>query len=636
MVPTSDTLTQRSILLQRLAIGSLFILTAACSDWAPAKCQDGTVCPPEFICSADKKTCISLKAPCGNGVIDEGEICDDGNVESGDACSWNCLAPANCGNEVEDPGEVCDPTVNPKCSFDCSALQDCGNGILDPGEECEVESAINDDRCVGCQLRWCGNERTDPDEVCDPTDPGSDFIETCNAQCTSTGLCGNGIVDIDEECDDANKASGDGCSSNCLSDETCGNGIIDSAVGETCDCGSEGELCAGRPNSDDGGPCRTDCKVHCNDGRLNQEEMASCDSNPVLHQFCINRSWDMGRLECDDGCKPQTNQCQNVHWSPITSPAELQAWNVWGIDDAGELRIFGQAGQVYRYMKTVNGTWAYEDMSPDPKEPISDVWGGTGTLYVVGENGFVQRYKRDNEDPWGSPVEIPWKPDRTEKDLLSVWGTPPILYAVGEGGAIVRSDGEAWTDRSIQTHDHLFDVWGTVVSDRRMDFFAVGQSGSIFHVRETKADNQWSSSNWAPLVPPVTNTLLGVWGKFNASENEIFLIAVGEAGTILHYHGQIRSSGGGLTGEWEQKPSPTTAKLSDVWGRGENDVYATGGDGKILHWDGVVWTPVRPEVPEPNENNFNSVWLSSAPDEPDIFIVSEAGLIHQLTPMPRE
>src|SRR5258705_610793 len=44
---------------------------------------------------------------CGNGIVDPGEDCDDGNTVNGDACDNNCTAP-RCGNGIVDPGEDCD------------------------------------------------------------------------------------------------------------------------------------------------------------------------------------------------------------------------------------------------------------------------------------------------------------------------------------------------------------------------------------------------------------------------------------------------------------------------------------------------------------------------------------------------
>jgi len=43
---------------------------------------------------------------------------------------------------------------------------------------------------------------------------GSDQCSV-NLDCTIPAVCGNGILEIDEECDDGNTANGDGCNSNC-------------------------------------------------------------------------------------------------------------------------------------------------------------------------------------------------------------------------------------------------------------------------------------------------------------------------------------------------------------------------------------------------------------------------------------
>jgi cysteine-rich repeat protein len=45
-------------------------------------------------------------------------------------------------------------------------------------------------------------------------------------------VCGDGLEDGDETCDDGNTVGGDGCSAQCQ-DEACGNNVVD--VGETCD-----------------------------------------------------------------------------------------------------------------------------------------------------------------------------------------------------------------------------------------------------------------------------------------------------------------------------------------------------------------------------------------------------------------
>lgn len=172
------------------------------TDLAGSTCQaqgfDGGTLGCSVFCDAfDTSQCTSLPA-CGDGVVDAGEVCDDGNTQGGDGCAGDCLSDESCGNGVVDTaaGETCDDsntTDGDGCSGSCS-LESCGDGTLDPGETC----------------------------------------------------------------DDGNNVSGDGCSADCLSDESCGNGFCDNPAGETCvscnqDCGACLPECAdGVDNDGDG------------------------------------------------------------------------------------------------------------------------------------------------------------------------------------------------------------------------------------------------------------------------------------------------------------------------------------------------------------------------------------------------
>ena len=68
------------------------------------------------------------------------------------------------------------------------------------------------------------------DAVCDA---GENTL-TCPVDCPE--ICGNGVMEGIEECDDGNTATGDGCSSICTLEITCGNGVIEGA--EACDDGN--------------------------------------------------------------------------------------------------------------------------------------------------------------------------------------------------------------------------------------------------------------------------------------------------------------------------------------------------------------------------------------------------------------
>ncbi len=99
---------------------------------------------------------------CGDGVVDSGEQCDDGNTVSGDGCSSVCkieTAGSICGDGIVDVAtEGCDDgnTVSGDgCSSDCrvEVHNPCGNGTLDTGETCDDGNATGGDGCgTTCQV----------------------------------------------------------------------------------------------------------------------------------------------------------------------------------------------------------------------------------------------------------------------------------------------------------------------------------------------------------------------------------------------------------------------------------------------------------------------------------------------------
>ena len=63
-------------------------------------------------------------------------------------------------------------------------------------------------------LGWpiCGNGVLETTEGCE--DGNRDDDDGCDSNCTPTG-CGNGVLTSGEECDDGNTSDGDGCSAVC-------------------------------------------------------------------------------------------------------------------------------------------------------------------------------------------------------------------------------------------------------------------------------------------------------------------------------------------------------------------------------------------------------------------------------------
>lgn len=67
---------------------------------------------------------VAVNCPyCGNGNLDPGEECDDGNNVGGDGCSASCTVDSYCGDGNLDPGEGCDDgnTIDGDgCSAECT------------------------------------------------------------------------------------------------------------------------------------------------------------------------------------------------------------------------------------------------------------------------------------------------------------------------------------------------------------------------------------------------------------------------------------------------------------------------------------------------------------------------------------
>ncbi len=83
----------------------------------------------------------------------------------------------------------------------------------------------------------CGDGELNIGEECD--DLGNENGDGCDAECQLEPFCGDGEVNADdEECDDGNNEAGDGCDENCIGEFECGDGELQEPF-EACDDGNE-------------------------------------------------------------------------------------------------------------------------------------------------------------------------------------------------------------------------------------------------------------------------------------------------------------------------------------------------------------------------------------------------------------
>ena len=188
------------------------------------QCDDGNMAGGDG-CENDCTT--TPGAECGDGEVDPGEQCDDGNTASGDGCEKNCTLPANpkCGDGVVDPGELCDDgnTIGGDgCESNCNKSPICGDGVVDPGELCDDGNAADDDACLNsCKTAECGDGVAWAGmEACDDGAMNGSY-GACAQDCSGPGpRCGDGVVNGPEECDDANMVDDDACSDGCIAPRT--------------------------------------------------------------------------------------------------------------------------------------------------------------------------------------------------------------------------------------------------------------------------------------------------------------------------------------------------------------------------------------------------------------------------------
>lgn len=76
---------------------------------------------------------------------------------------------------------------------ECNAAALCGNGTVDDGEECDDGNTVNDDACSNiCRTPFCGDGIVQEGEDCDDAGVTSGELDTCPSDCQTGGAGGGG------------------------------------------------------------------------------------------------------------------------------------------------------------------------------------------------------------------------------------------------------------------------------------------------------------------------------------------------------------------------------------------------------------------------------------------------------------
>ena len=214
--------------------------------------------------------------------------CDTGQKCEGGACIPNPHA-SDCGNGQVEDGEECDDGEANSDQGACTAackIAVCGDGLVrrditDPAqvgfEECDDGNVVDEDGCLNdCHKNVCGDGIAGgPGEACDDGD--ADDTDTCTTRC-KLASCGDGFLQAPEQCDDGNDNDNDDCPATCIA-ARCGDGFLQSGV-EQCDDGSD--------NADDR-ECLSDCTINvCGDGKRSSIREYCDDGDTVNCDGCSN------------------------------------------------------------------------------------------------------------------------------------------------------------------------------------------------------------------------------------------------------------------------------------------------------------------------------------------------------------
>lgn len=399
----------------------LVALLAAACDLYDASLLDGTAGP--------------FRNVCGNGRVDDGEMCDTAIAKDSEgACPTACVTDDGCNpralagmacetqcvsvtitRAVNDDG-CCPKGSGPTDDSDCGF---CGDQILGPTEKCEPpeqcltrEACTSYGRCVAVSFSGAPESCTSACEItplmacargdgCCP--PGCD--SESDDDCSST--CGNGMVEPDagESCEPTSTT--DPCPDGCDDDDPCSQDIT---VGSAQNCNLTCQhMLITMPISGDG-CCPTgasslndeDCAVRCGNGIVESGE--TCDpcsqectdtdacTRDVLSGTACNESCahiPITAAAGGDGCCPgganaaTDSDCTPVCGNGVVEPGEAcEGDGRCGSDCQQPF----PASLVHRYRFEGTGTTAVDSVGGSNGMIVNTTLGGSGSLRLDGTN----------------------------------------------------------------------------------------------------------------------------------------------------------------------------------------------------------------------------------------------------------
>ncbi len=306
-------------------------------------------------------------------------------------------------------------------------------------------------------------------------------------------------------------------------------------------------------------------------------------------------------------------------------PTDIAYRDIWGSSDV-DIFVVGDKGTIRHYD---GDKWSSMDSRFD--KTLFSVWGRSNEdVFAVGSDGMILHY---DGAVWDS------MPTPTEQTLFAVWGFgDDKVYAVGQSGKIISYDSsdEKWVEMDTDISDNLVSVWGT--SDDNL--YTSSISGTIY--RFLQGNGTWAQLDTALAVTvwdihgdpsqtsfnfcgvgglvargdpnegftliaprPLAPALRTIWGLHT---DEVF--AAGNSGVILAKDGE----------GWRLSAQSDTNDILDLWGDTKNSIFAAAGN-RILRFNGHAWTVT---YDGDSLEQYLSIWVHNAWD---VYAAGEFGRV---------
>lgn len=228
----------------------------------------------------------------------------------------------------------------------------------------------------------------------------------------------------------------------------------------------------------------------------------------------------------------------------------------------------------------------WDEYGIETSSTLQGVYASGEGVYVVGTGG--KAWVGGSGGTWSA-----MDPEVEENDLTDLWGQGAggtlNMWATAGSGYVAHHSGGSWSVEDLGTSNHL-----GIGGDDPASLYTVSWGG-IYH---------FDGATWTFESTPAGERLNEVYGTGAEA------IAVGEEGAILRRGGD---------GTWTAMTSGTTVALNGVAGVSLTDVWAVGGEGTALHYDGTAWTAVDTGVTV-------TLWAVFAPEASAVYVVGNNGV----------